>query len=278
MTAPLTPDQQTASAIIQQQLSAWGLDSLAGDLNSLIRQGLQADAITLKLQQTAAYQQRFAANATRVKNGLAALSPADYINAENAYAQVMRQYGLPSGFYDQQSDFADFIAKDVSPSELNDRVKVAQQVFVTGDPVTRSVFRDWYGLSDGAGIAAILDPNKALPILQNMATAAQAGGVARQNGLDADQQRITGYVDQGISLADLTKGFQDIGAAHPTDQAIAQRFGQTFDQAQEEQATIQNLASAKRKQQQLYSSEQALFASRSGADATSLNARTGGAF
>lgn len=278
MTLPLTDAQQSASAIIQQQLSAWGLDSLVPDLNTLIRQGLQPDAIVLKLQDTDAYKQRFAANQLRIKNGLNALSPADYINTENAYRQVMRQYGLPSGFYDSQDDFQNFLAADVSPSELNERVKTAQQVFVTGDPATRSVWRDWYGLTDGAAIASILDPSKALPIVQNMATAAQAGGIARQNGLDADQQRITSYVDQGISLGDLTKGFQDIGAAHATDQAIASRFGTTFDQAQEEQATIQNLASARRKQQQLYDSERALFAGRSGADATSLNTRTSGAF
>lgn len=65
-----------------------------------IQQGMSAPEIELQLQNTPEYKQRFAGNAIRIANGLSALSPADYIQLEDQYAQVLQSYGLPKGFYD----------------------------------------------------------------------------------------------------------------------------------------------------------------------------------
>lgn len=276
--AQLDPDQQSASQIIQAQLEAWGLSTLTGKVSDLIREGLSSDAITLRLQSTDEYKQRFIANQARTKAGLSALSPAEYIATENAYRQVMQSYGLPSTFYDSQDDFRTFLENDLSPTEIQDRAKVAQQVWLSTDQQTKDVWRQWYGLSDGAAIASILDPNKALPIVQSMASAAQAGGAAVRNGLDANEGRIRSYVDQGITADALSQGFSDIGSIHDVDQSIAKRFGTTFDQTDEEASRIQGLASAKRKQAELYDSEQKLFSGRAAADSRSLNARTTGSY
>jgi hypothetical protein len=278
VTAPLSPDQQTASQIIQQQLDAWGLGSLSGTLNDLIRQGLSADAITLQLAASREYKARFAANDARTKKGLAALSPAEYIATENAYRQVLQTYGLPQTFFDSQDDYRNFLENDLSPSELNDRAKVAQSVWLSADEQTRSVWRDFYGLSDGAAIASILDPTKALPIVQSMAETAKAGGLARQNGLEANEARIRGYVDSGITADQLGQGFSDIGTVHDVDQAIGRRFGTDLSQPVEEASRIQGLASARRAQADAYASEQALFQAKPGADKTSLSRRTSGSY
>lgn len=282
MTSPtysqLDPDQQTASEIIRAQLTAWGLGSLAGKVDDLIREGLSADAITLRLQATDEYKTRFAANAVRAQKGLQALSPAEYIAAENAYRQVMQTYGLPSTFYDSQDDYRAFLEADLSPSELNDRAKIAQQTWLSADTDTRAVWRDWYGLSDGAAIAAILDPNRALPIVQTQAEAARAGGVARQNGLVADRERITRYIDSGFTADQLSQGFAQIGAVHDVDQAIGRRFGVDLGQQVEEASRIEGLASARRAQQAAYQSEQALFDARAGADKNSVSRRTSGSY
>jgi hypothetical protein len=274
----LDPDQQSASAIIQAQLASWGLSSLAGKVNDLIREGLSADAVTLRLQSTDEYKTRFAANAARTAKGLAALSPAEYIATENAYRQVMQSYGMPATFWDSPDDYRKFLEADVSPNELNDRAKVAQSTWLSTDTQTRDTWRNWYGLSDGAAIASILDPKTALPIVQSMAEAAKAGGAAVRNGLDANESRIRGYVDQGLSADKISQGFGEIGTVHDADQAMARRFGTTFDQATEEASRIQGLASAKRKQAELYASEQALFEARPGADNNSLARRTTGSY
>jgi len=282
MTSPtydqLDPDQQTASQIIAKQLEDWGLSTLAPRVNDLIREGLSGDAITLRLAATDEYKTRFAANTARVKAGLAALSPAAYISAENSYRQVLQSFGLPATFYDSQDDFRTFLERDVSPSEIQDRAKVAQQTWLSTDQATKDTWRQWYGLSDGAAIASILDPTKALPIVQSMAEAAKAGGAALRNGLDANESRIRGYVDQGISGDQIAQGFGDIGTVHDTDQAIGRRFGIDLSQGVEEASRIQGLASARRAQQDAYGAEQALFSGRAGADQTSLSRRSTGSY
>jgi len=278
MTSPMSPDQQTADQIIQAQLQQWGLSSLSAKVADLIRQGYGTDAITLQLEATNEYKQRFEANDARLKAGLAVLTPAQYVATENSYRQVLQSYGLPAGFYDSQSDFHNFIANDVSPDEVKNRAAAAQTVWLSHDEGTKAVWRDFYGLTDGAAIASILDPKTAMPVIQNMVTTAQAGAAARANGLQADQGRIQSYVDQGFNTQQLTKAFSQIGSAAPEDQAMAQRFGVDYTQADSEAANITGTASALRKQQQMYDSEQALFKARASGDANSLNSRQAGSF
>jgi hypothetical protein len=155
---------------------------------------------------------------------------------------------------------------------------VAQEAFLGADPALRQQWRDMYGLSDGAGIAALLDEDKAMPIVNRMATAAKAGASAVRNGLNADTSRLESYADQGYSSDQLDQAFSQIGATRQAETAMANRFGQQFGQADAEASRIQGLASARRKQQELYSSEQALFDGRAAADKTSLNRRSSGSF
>lgn len=268
----------SATDIIKQALSQWGLTELYADVDRLMREGLSDDAINVELQQTGAYKKRFAANEARVAKGLAALSPAEYLSVEASYRQVMQSYGLPQGFYDQHEDFTNMISADLAPQEVNDRVKNARDVFLSADEGTRSMFRDFYGLTDGAGIAAMLDPDRAMPILNRMTTAAKAGSAAQRNGLVADQGRLEQYADQGKTADQLAAAFSDIGTVRQAEAGMSSRFGQQFTQADSEAARIDGTASARRAQQQLYASEQALFDTRAAADASSLNRKTTGRF
>ena len=267
----------SASEIIKGALQQWGLTELYGDVDALIKEGLDEAAINVRLQQTEAYKRRFVANEQRIKAGLAVLSPAEYLGAEAAYRQVMQSYGIPAGLWDSADDFTNFLAKDVSPEEINDRVKVARDAFLSADEGYRQTWREFYGLSDGAGIAAILDPERAMPVINRMVAAARAGSVATRSGLEADRARLEGYVDQGYTADQLTDAFQQIGAVRSAEQGIAARFGQDFSQAESEQARL-GMASAARKQRELYGAEQALFEARPGADKDSLSRRSAGSY
>lgn len=280
MTSPVfgSPAEQSAFDIINQQLQDWGIGSLASAAADLIKQGLDGNAVTIELQNTPAYQQRFAANQQRIKNGLAALAPADYIATETSYKQVMSQYGLPPGFYDSPSDLNDFIAKDVSPSELNSRAQIAQQVWLSNDQQTKDTWRSFYGLSDGAAIASILDPNTALPIVQRQAAAAQFGGDAARQGLTADQQRLEQYADLGFSRDAVDKGLGQVAGEQPVLNNLAQRFGQQFNQGTAMDADIGGNAAAQRQRQSLINNESSLFSSRAAADSAALGRNVGGQF
>lgn len=280
MTSPTlgSPAEQSAYDIIVDQLTKWGIGSLADAAKTLITQGLDANAVTIELQNTPQYQQRFAGNAQRIKNGLPALSPGDYVATEASYKQVLSQYGLPGGFYDSPSALNDFIAKDVSPSELNSRAQAAQQIWLSNDAQAKETWTRFYGLNAGDAIASILDPDVALPIVQRRANAAQWGGEAMRQGLDPDQQRLEQYSDLGFSADQVRKGLGQVALEQPALNNLAQRFGQNFNQGAAMDADIAGNADATRAKQRLISNETSLFSSRAAADSAALGRNNGGQY
>jgi hypothetical protein len=136
----------------------------------------------------------------------------------------------------------------------------------------------FYGLSDGAAIASILDPDEALPMVQRMANAAQWGGEMTRQGLTADQQRLEQYSDRGFSTDQVDKGIQQAALEHPALSKLAQRFGVTYSQGTALDANVANDASAIRARQGLVNNETALFSSRSAADSAALGRNQSGQF
>lgn len=277
-TGGLTGAQKSALAVLQDQLSQWGITDLYGDAESLLKEGLDPAAITVQLSNSASYKRRFSANDVRRQNGLSVLTPAEYIAAEDSYRGVLRQYGLPTSFYDSADDFHQFLGNDVSPDELNDRAQIAQQVWLSNDDNTKTAWRSFYGLSDGAAIAAILDPTRATPIIERMANAARFGGLALANGLEADRGRLEQYSDQGVDASAIASAFGKIALTRGTDDRIGQRFNKPITQADEESALITGNGVAQKKINDLYANETALFQSRAAAESGALSRTSGGKF
>jgi hypothetical protein len=277
-TSDLDPTRAGAAAILRDLLSQWGIGDLYADAMRLIKQGLDENAVLIQLQDTDAYKRRFAGNELRRKAGLAVLSPAEYVSVETSLKDVMRQYGLPAGFYDSPDDLTKFIGSDVSPQELSQRAAAAQKIWLSGNNDLKSQWRDYYGLSDGDGIASLLDPKVALPIIDQKLTAAQIGAAARRQGLDVDRTRAEYFQSHGVDEASALKGYSDIAASQAITEDIARRFGETFSQADAEDDTLLGLASAQRKRKDLYGKESALFSGRSGADQSALSKSTAGSY
>jgi hypothetical protein len=264
MTAPLDPTKAGAAAIIKQYLEAWGIGDLYKDALALIKQGLDESAILVQLQATDSYKKRFAANEDRKKKGLSVLTPAEYIANEDQYKQVLRTYGMPEGFYDSNDDVRQFLANDVSPSELAGRAQAAQKVWLTGNEDYRNTWKDYYGLSDGDAIAAMLDPKTAMPIIEQRLTATQIGAAAKRQGLTADRSRAELFAQSGVDEQAALTGYGKIAETAGVDASIASRFGETFDQTDEEDDRLLGLASAARKRRSLYGQEAGLFSEHGG--------------
>jgi hypothetical protein len=278
MPSALDPTQAGASAIIKQQLTQWGIPTLSGAVDKLIRQGYGQDAILLQLEQTPEFKARFSGNDARGKAGLPVLTPAEYIATERSYQQVMNSFGIPGGFWDSQADMAKLIANDMSPDELKTRAQDAQAVWLSKDTATRQAWTQMFGLTDGAGIAAILDPETALPVVQRMTTAAQIGGAAINNGMATDATRFQQYADQGVTQAQAQKAFGQLGATFGTEQQLADRYGTSWSQAQAEGADLGLDGQAAAKQSQLYDAEKALFGARGSADNNTNSTRASGSY
>jgi hypothetical protein len=215
-TAPTTPgpgaDQQQS---LQDELNQWGLGDLFNQAWALKTSGQSDAAVVQWIRTTDDYKQRFAGNVMRQAAGLTPLSEADYLKYEDQARQVMRAAGLPAGFYDSPSDFANLIGKDVSPSELNSRVQIGMQLAQQEPPeVQQEAARLGLTLSDQA--AGILDPDTALPLLQRKLSEAQIGGASLASGYgqlsNDDLQRLS---ELGISESQARTGFANIAQLQP---------------------------------------------------------------
>jgi hypothetical protein len=277
-------ERQSAYDLLYSQFNAYGLGSLVTPLQNLIISGASPSEFTIRLRETEAYKKRFAANAKRIANGLAALDEADYIGLEDQYQKIMRNYGLPPSYYTKgdlgvQEGFEKFIANDVSAAELEDRVMTAQQRVINANPEVLKSIKDFYGdsITDGNILAYVLDPTKGLEDIKRKVTAAEIGGAAVQAGLnlgDTPEQRAI-YAARaaelgaaGITKAQAQQGFQTVAEVAPRGGQLAAIYGEspyTQQTAEQEVFGLAGSTEAAKQRKKLVSLEQAAFAGQSGA-------------
>jgi hypothetical protein len=261
----LNSGQQSAYDLMNDTLKKWGLGSLSGDLRKLIVSGdTNPDTLSLALAQTDAYKKRFAGNAARVKAGLSELSPAEYIGLEGQYKQILSQFGIPKGFYDSQAETDAWIAGDVSPSEMADRAKAVSDLVFNSPKEAMQAWNQYYGGGTGGAIAGILDPTKAEPLVLQHATAAGIGGQALTQGLTLGKNRAEEFAQNGVTIDSARQAYAQIAGRLSTDQTLSGRFGQTFGQTEEENATLLGSGADLQKQAALYSMESGEFGGRAG--------------
>lgn len=188
-----------ASAYLTGVLQAYGLESLSDWAMGALQRGLSAEQIIQEMRATPEFAARFPAIKQREQAGLPPISPAEYVTYERNAAQMMRDAGLPPGFWDSPDDFTTLIAADVSASELGDRITrgFTRMRYEVPEEV-RDVFADWFGPSGDSALAAFfLDPDRAKPILMDMASEAFVGGTAKRFGFDVGRPLAQDIVDFG---------------------------------------------------------------------------------
>lgn len=268
----LQGSQRDAYIALTALFKSYGLESLAPVIFNYVKQGYGADTISVLLQDTDAYKQRFAGNQLRQKAGLAVLSPADYLATEASYRQILQSAGLPAGFYDQPSDFTSWIGGDVSPTEVQNRVNLAVQDSSQASDSVKQALQQMYGVSQGDLTAYFLDADRSLPILQKQAQAAQFGAEALKRGLALDTSNLEDMATSGLSQDQVASGFSQIAQTLPDLEVLARRWGTTFTQGEAEQDVFtQTGGAATKKRQGLASQERALFSSSAGGAAGGLS-------
>jgi hypothetical protein len=267
-------DRQSAYDILYNEFNKYGLGSLVEDVKYLIQSNVSPSQFALELQNTKAYQQRFSANQNRIKAGLSALSPAEYIGLEDQYQNIMRNYGLPASYYTKdstgkQSGFDKFLEGDVSASELEDRIATAQQRVINSNPEVLQALKQFYpDISNADILAYTLDPQNALTNIKRKVTAAEIGGAALAQGLKAQGGTAESLAGQGITKAQAQQGYTDIAGILPRSSQLADIYGEdpyTQGTAEAEVFNTSGAASARKKREKLISLEQATFGGSSGA-------------
>lgn len=269
--AKLTGPQRDAAAAVLAVFTQFGLQSLAGKIVEFVKQGYATETVSLLLQDTPEYQTRFAANNARIKAGLPALSPGEYLATERAYGQVLKKWGVPSGFYDSPADFQKFLELDLSPAEIDSRAQSAMEFVNRADPAQMRFFEQYY--TKGDMVAFALDPKRAEPLIGKAFKAAEVGGAAADQGIGIGQLQAERLAGQGVTGADARQGFGLVALNQPRAASLSAVYAGTEEAVTTEDliaATFESDAKSTEKVRKLASRERATFGGSSGITSSSL--------
>ena len=190
------------------------------DLEKIIDQYVveeyDADTIRVLLPQTEPFKKRFAGNEARIKAGLGALSPADYLQAENQYNEILKRFNL--GDLAKRDTFSTLIGGQVSAAELTDRVVNVYDRIRNADPALRDELDRVEGLggniTDADFAKALLTGAEGANELKRKISTAEITAEARTRKLgvtSAEQLQ-----QRGITREQAAAGFEQIRLTQPT--------------------------------------------------------------
>lgn len=223
-----------ASDVLRAAVSTWGFDPADEAAvvqffdNRVVDPTFTATPDLLKFYVTqdpsmsAIFDKRFAGNKTLRQAGKQELSYSEYTQAENTYKTVLRNAGLPPGFYDDPQSLANLVGGEVSAQELSDRAQAAYLAVRTENPALRAELQNLYGVNEGELAAYFLDPNKAMDAigkrltgqdLLRRAESAQIGAeVRRAAGVGLTAQQAEQLQAQGFTGAEVARQAEQIAA------------------------------------------------------------------
>jgi hypothetical protein len=281
--------EKRASAydLLFTEFNRYGLAALVEPLKGLVQENVSPSEFAIRLQETKAYKDRFAANAQRLANGLSVLSPAEYVALEDQYQEVMRNYGLPSSYYAKdtmgtQVGFQKLLEGDVSSDELKERIVLAQDRVVNASPLVKDALKQFYpDITDGDILAYTLDPTKGLENIKRKVTAAEIGGAAMGQSLKTSASRAEELARFGVTAEAARQGYETIADIAPRGSQLAAIYGQdAYGQAEAEQEAfgLTGSAAAGQRRRKLSELERSAFSGQAGTTAGALGRDRAGSF
>jgi hypothetical protein len=275
----MTTAQQDVYSIMLGRLNQYNLGSLAPLIRDLAIKGATESTIMLQLSEEPLYKERFKANETRKQKGLSVLTPSQYLSLEDDYRQVLRAYGLTQ--FDNDAYVSQFLANDVSVSELSNRVVTAVQRVRNADPAVSNMLKNLYGIGQNDLVAYVLDPQQQFQKIERQVAASEISVAAARQGFNIGATVAEQLAAQGISQAEAQKGYATIADILPTAEKLSDIYGgqlESYRLAEGEQEVFNQLASAQRKRRALTERELASFSGQAGLGRTSLTQQVGGQF
>lgn len=257
-------------------LAPYKLEGLASYIDAEILKDTSEEMILLGMYDQPAYKTRFPGMEGLRKIGRT-ISEDEYTRIENAMIQTARFFDLPKGFYDNPEDFGNLIAKQVSAKEYQDRLQVGQDLARTLNPSIKQQLVDLYAIGEGDLTAYVLDPEKALSLIQKQAKAATFVGLSRAAGFRmpditaATAENIVGTEPYAkLTEAQMQAKINQAGELRKEQQRLSQIEGTTYNEQEALSAVIEGSPEAILASQQRAQREVSRFRARSGVTATSL--------
>ena len=227
-------------ATLAAYLSQLGLGSLfsvaadgtpSGWLYDQMINGNDSEAgILQSLEQTPVFQQRYKVifdMRDRQAKGENVVVPSvsDVLKYEAEYTQIMSQAGVPAWFYDSYTDAHDAIRRNLTNVQIADRITSSYAVVKSLPTEVKDMFQQFYGDStDGALVAAVLDPEKTLAQLDKATRSAAIAGFGAKQNVAVSKQQAESYAELGRSVA---QSQQDIGQVASLQGLTSSTFGES---------------------------------------------------
>ena len=293
----LYEERRSAFQLLKDEFNRYGISELIGDVEALIKGGLPPAEFAIELRKTPTYQKRFQANQQRINAGLRAISEAEYISLEDQYQNTMRQYGLPAAYYEKnqfgkQANLDKFIAADISPVELEERLQTGYKRVQDSNPEVLQALKAYYpDISNGDILAYVLDPKQAIQDINRKVTAAEIGGEAARAGLSmaAPERGVTGvgvtdaeYLARyGVTKESARQGFGTIASGLERGKQLSEIYQQpdyTQAVAEAEVFALPDAEKARRQRRKLTQLETAEFGGTSGMTGGALSRERAGQY
>lgn len=323
----LTRDERDAYALVRFTFQQYGLEELVPAIEDLMKNDVGPREAEVRLKtdpkynkdaqgNPIGYAKRFAGNAARTKAGLNALSESEYLALEDSYSQVLKSYGqqsyLGTDTATKRAKAAEFIAADMSPVELKDRVDMAVNRVQNADPNIKQAFKMFYpGLQDSDLVSFLLAPRESLPQITEKVKASEIAGAAMQFGFmpgvptqaqisqiealpEASRaatlqglqsayatefiNRATELARSGVDREEAVAGYQAIAGGLEQGQKIAKRFGGQYTLKEAEAEIFQGNVAAEKKRKRFASLERAAFGGQTGVTQGALGTSGRGSF
>ena len=270
-----------ASDRLTSMFAGYGLETLAGFINRRIMADVSEEMLLLELYDQPEYQLRFPGmKALRAKNKT--ITEKEYIDDEKAFIQTARFFDVPIGFYDSADDFGKLIGNLVSPKEYQERLQIGQDFARAMNPAARNQLQEFYNVGEGAITAFVLDADRALPLIQKQAKAAQFVGFGRDKGFKlegmtaAQAEQIAGTEAYSkLSSLQMEQALGQAAQLRQTQSRLTGIEGEVYDEQEALKAVIEGSPEAMLASQQRAKREGARFGGASGITGSSLRSAPG---
>jgi hypothetical protein len=269
-----------ASDRLKAMFDAYGLGSLAAFINKRIMEDASEDAVLLELYEQPEYKLRFPGIANlRAKKRT--ITENEYMNIEKQMTQTARFFDLPTGFYDNPDDFGKLIGNEVSAKEYQDRLQVGQDLARQMSPAARAQLQEFYNVGEGGITAYVLDPERALALIQKQSKAAQFVGFGRLSGFKlegmtaAQAEQIAGTEAYAkLSAQQMQTALGQAAQLRQTQSRLTGIEGEVYNEGEALKAVIEGSPEAILASQQRAQREGARFGGASGVTGSSLRSST----
>lgn len=256
-----------AESILRDYLRQYGLEGLGDWAWQQYLNGSSIDQIMLDIRDQPAYKQRFPAMEQLAQAG-EAITELDYIAYEKSVRQMLQQYGITPGLYDTAEGIKNLLVNRVSAVEVNARLQqAAAAAYTTPKEVLDALRAQGYDLNGGSLASFYLDPERALPLIEQQYRAAQITGAAAQQRLQISAEEADRLAKNGITWEQAQQGFSQVAATA----ALGGGSGETADQASRTAAVFGDAEAAQRVRR-VQNSRRAAFAGGGGAAETQQGA------